>query len=186
MTADPSVSELIYTAAALAYEEWRKEHPSERLFAFVLSSLDDAIYVNVGLNTIESHERRLADRKIEGDSAFGRDTKWGCWEWEHEFIGSRDIFSVLFARLKEMYEQWPGEFSEFKAMVFDSMFAALIQLRENSVISNAGNSSGILMYATVYDSYSAEELHRKSAEFLNPPELVPPAIVREFLATVGG
>ena len=182
MKADSELIDLIYTASVQAFADWRKANPSERVFAFALSTIDDAIYVNASLNSDESHQRRLTERGIDASSAYGLDTKWGPWEWENEYTGQTH-FSPVDERLKQMYEKYSAEdnFATFRATVFDSMVEALLRLKNNGVISNDGDTSGITMFATVYDSFDAEALHRRSAELLNSPEAS-----KELLAAIGG
>jgi len=81
-----------------------------------------------------------------------------------------------------MYEQYAeGSFAAFRSTVFDSMLRALLKLRENAIVTNDGDPSGIVMFATIYDSFDAESLHRRSAELLNSPEAA-----AELLAVIGG
>ena len=181
MTIDATLTNLIYDACVRAFQDWRSANPTERVFAFALSTLDDAIYVNANLNSEESHQRRLAERNLDPDSAYGRDTKWGPWEWENEYTGQMH-FAPVDERLKQMYDQCAeGEFPRFRTTVFDSMLQALLKVRENSIVTNNGDPSGIVMFATIYDSFDAESLHRKSAELLNAPEAI-----SELLSVIGG
>jgi hypothetical protein len=181
MTFDSTLTEVIYGACVRAFQDWRKANPTERVFAFALSTLDDAIYVNANLNSEESHQRRLAERNLDADSPYGRDTKWGPWEWENEYTGQIH-FAPVDERLKQMYDECPdGEFARFRSTVFDSMLQALVRVRENSIVTNDGDPSGIVMFATIYDSFDAESLHRKSAELLNAPD-----DVSELLSVIGG
>ncbi|MCA9027399.1 MAG: DUF4303 domain-containing protein [Planctomycetaceae bacterium] len=181
MTIDATLTELIYDSSVRAFRHWRTANPTERVFAFALSTLDDAIYVNANVNSEESHRRRLAERNLEPDSAYGRETKWGPWEWENEYTGQVH-FAPVDERLKQMYEHCAdGEFGRFRTTVFDSMLQALLKLRENSIVTNNGDPTGIVMFATIYDSFDAESLHRKSAELLNAPD-----IISELISVIGG
>jgi len=181
MKSDATLTELIYDSSVRAFQDWRKAHPTERVFAFALSTLDDAIYVNANLNSEESHQRRLAERELDPSSAYGLDTKWGPWEWENEFTGQIH-FATVDERLKSMYDQCAEDsFADFRSTVFESMLQALVKLRENSMITNGNDPTGIVMFATIYDSFAAESLHRRSAELLNSPEAV-----SELLSVIGG
>lgn len=181
MTHDPTLTMLIYSSSVRAFEDWRTANPTEQVFAFALSTLDDAIYVNASLNSVESHRRRLNERQLEETSAYGLDTKWGPWEWENEFIG-RQHFAVVDNRLRDMYEESAdASFPAFRSTVFVSMLKALVMLRENAIITNDGDQSGIVMFVTIYDSFDAEAMHRKSAELLNSEKTA-----EEFLSIFGG
>lgn len=181
MKSDPLLTDLIYNASVRAVRDWRDAHPTERIFAFALSTLDDAIYVNANLNSEESHQRRLAERKLDPTFDYELDTKWAPWEWENEYTGQAH-FAPVDEQLKKMYDKYSETaFAEFRSMVFESMLDALIRLRDNSIITNGNDSTGIVMFATIYDSFDAESLHRRSAERLNSPEAI-----SELLSVIGG
>ena len=99
MHADATLTEIIYNASVRAFEDWRKAHPGERVFASALSTLDEAIYVNAALNSEESHQRQLEERQLDPSCAYGLDTRWGPWEWENEFTG-QSHFGVVDDRLQ--------------------------------------------------------------------------------------
>ena len=181
MASDSTLTQLIYTASVRAFEEWRESHPTEQVFAFALSTLDDACYVNANLNSVESHQRRLAERPLDASSPLGLDTKWGPWEWEYEYTGQAH-FAEVDDRLAQMSEEVSDDsFPAFRVTVFDSMLQALVDLRENAIITNHGDQSGIVMFATIYDSFDADTMHRKSAELLNPADAT-----EELLSVIGG
>ena len=181
MDVDSTLIDLIYDASIRAFRDWREEHPSEHVFAFALSTPDDAIYVGASLNSVESHQRRLRERQLDPESPYGLDAKWGPWEWENEYIHPGH-FTVVDDRLKRMYDdRHENDFSGFRRTVLDSMVAVLVKLRDHAAINNNGGQSDVILFATIYDSFSAEAMHRRSAELLNCPEAV-----TELLAVIGG
>ena len=136
MNVDSALVDLIYDASIRAFRDWRQEHPSEHVFAFALSTIDDGIYVSASLNSIESHQRRLRERQLDPESDFGLDTKWGPWEWENEYIHP-NRFTVVDDLLKRMYDdRHENNFDGFRQTVLDSMVAALVKLREHAAITN--------------------------------------------------
>ncbi|MCA9113100.1 MAG: DUF4303 domain-containing protein [Planctomycetaceae bacterium] len=181
MNSDRTLTELIIKASTQAFADWRAAFPDERVFAFALSTLDDAIYVNASLNSEESHARTIAKRELEPSSAHALDAKWGPWEWENEFTG-QSHFNSVDDRLKQMYDEMHEDsFAEFRTTVLDSMLQALVQLKDEGIITNNGNPTGIALFATIYDSFQAEEMHRRSAEMLNSQEAA-----AELLSVIGG
>ncbi|MCC9606662.1 DUF4303 domain-containing protein [Blastopirellula sp. JC732] len=181
MASQPELVDLFYDAAEKAFAAWRAENPTETVFAFVLSTIDDAIYVSGSVNSLESHERRLAERGYDASHEYAADTKWGPWEWENEYIGS-EYFQVADQRLGELSEEM-GEkkHAKFKKTVTDSMVEALVRLRNSGAISNPGDPIEIALFATIYDSCDAEGLQRRSGKLLNSPELC-----AEFLEVING
>ena len=125
MKSDPLLTDLIFNASVRAFRDWRNAHPTERVFALALSTLDDAIYVNANLNTEESHQRRLAERRLDPTFDYELDTKWGPWEWENEYTGQVH-FATVDEQLKKMYYACSeGAFAEFRTTVFDSMLQGI-------------------------------------------------------------
>ena len=70
------LTDLLYDACVKAYQKWRDENANERVFAFALNTLDDAIYINANLNTIESHERKLGEEDLDAGSPEALEAKW--------------------------------------------------------------------------------------------------------------
>ncbi len=178
MNHDHTLTELIFKASLQAFADWRAASPDERVFAFALSTIDDAIYVNASLNTEESHDRTIAKRELEQSSAYALDAKWGPWEWENEYTGQLHFTSVD-DRLKQMYDEMHEDaFAEFRATVLDSMLQALVQLKDEGVVTNKGDSTVITLFATIYDSFQADEMHRRSAQMLNSQQAAAVILLR--------
>lgn len=181
MAVNPELAELFYQASVDAFIAFRQQFPDETVFAFVLSTIDDAIYVNCSINSRESHQRRLAERGYDESHEDALETKWCSCEWENEYYGS-EFFEAGNRLLNDLYEKSSeaDEFPAFNKSVVDSMIEALVRLRKSGAISNPGDPIEIAMFATIYDSFSAEEVHRRSAKLLNSPELC-----KTFLPVIG-
>lgn len=169
---NPLLSELIYQASVKAFQNWRLKNPTERVFAFALSTLDEATYVDANVNTLESHQRLLTKKNLDPNSEYGLSAKWVPCEWENEYI-CREHFTTIHNHLRKMYENdGKKDFGNFRQMVFDSMLEALIKLRKNRDITNDGDADGIVLFSTIYDSFSDETMIRRSAKLLNSPNKI--------------
>ncbi len=175
---DQSLAEAIAAAARSAFSEWRQAHQDERLFAFALSTIDDALYVNASVNTEESHRRTLARSRIQLDAPEALYYKWGPYDWEYEYIAPSH-FKSLDERIKVMYDKMhKTEFETFRQRVLEAMVQALILLRTENAIPGTPNASPVVLFATIYDSSDAKELQHRSAQAANPVDCL-----AEFLSS---
>ncbi len=79
----------IKKAASKAFSELQNQHPNEKFFAFVLSTMDDHNYINASANSLESYQR-ITERN-DTDEVYN---KWIPSEWEHEYIGQHHFKCV--------------------------------------------------------------------------------------------
>jgi hypothetical protein len=175
---DQSLAEAIAAAARNAFSEWRKTRQDERVFAFALSTIDDAIYINASVNTEESHRRTLGKSRVQLDAPEALYYKWGPWDWEYEYIAPSHFRSVD-ERLKAMYDKMHKTgFEAFRGRVFEAMLQALVLLRTEFAIPETPETAPVILFATIYDSHDAEGLQFRSAQAANPPDCV-----SEFLSS---
>lgn len=175
---DPSLVTAIATAARNAFTEWRKTHQDEHVFAFALTTIDDARYVSASVNTEESFRRALEKSGIQPDSPDALYYKWGPWEWEHEFIESSQ-FEGLDRQINAMYDEMhENKFQAFRQSVLEAMIQALIDLRGEGVFRETPGTTPIVLFATIYDSSDAEPLQLISAQAANPE-----GCISEFLSS---
>lgn len=179
---DPFLARAIADASCAAFADWRRKHPKENVFAFALSTIDDAIYVSAALNTEESHRRALKKQGLDANSKAAAWRRWSPTEWEFEFLAPSH-FKQIDKRLKQMYEvaveaneaevqagKEEKAFGEFRETVFESMIAGLVLLRTEGQIPDLPRSERVTFFAMIYDSFSSERIERASAVAANSPD----------------
>jgi hypothetical protein len=202
-----NLEDAIKGAAGKAFASAIERHPEHNFFAFALTTLTNAQYVECSLNSERNMARVLSDAgpSDEGLKAY---YKWYPNEWgEFEYFrqGAEDYFSGVnellgriesetdayalskFGLTKNPFKEGDAHYAEFweindrrRHYVFDAMTSALVALDRAGCFGEGEVRRGRIIFADIYDDEFGEELRTQSANAINAGR-ASPALLQEFL-----
>lgn len=210
MSADFSrycLEEAINGAAGKAFAAAVASHPEHDFFAFALTTLTNAQYVECSLNSVRNLQSILSEAG-PSDEQMKAYYKWYPNEWgEFEYYAQRErgFFSGVnelldrieretdayalakFGLIKSPSDERDAHYEEFWAIndkrrhhVFDAMTSALVALDRVGCFGEGEVRRGRIIFADIYDDEFGEELRTQSANAINAGR-ASPALLQEFL-----
>jgi hypothetical protein len=173
-------------ACRQTFDAVRSSHPEERLYAFVLYTVDDAVGINPSTNSEQAYqraaERQRADEPhkqwlelngINLDASILGDLRWNPYDWAYECAESDG-----FAAVNEMInyggtaiydENDPLGFAKFQAGVFASMVLGLTDAKASGCFGSGMEADSVTLFCSVANSEDTVWLEEDSARRLNSP-----------------
>lgn len=171
----------IADAARQAFLSAVADNPDHEFFAFALTTLSGAEYIECSLNSEKNLQKILAAARPR--LAPEHYYKWYPNEWgDFEFYGQRE--RDFFASVQELLKKIEGragdrKFAARRKYVFDSMISALQALDDEGCFGGGEARRNRIVFADVYDDEESSELRNRSIHEINVGK-TSPALIEDF------
>lgn len=166
----------IATGVEATWRDIQRRYPGHAFYAFVLSTVDDAVFVAASANSLQNHQKNCEEKGLEVGTPEEEHYCWAACDWgDLEYVGA-DVFDPASSLMAEII-RWEEEDMEAvdwtrrRDGVFQAMIDGLGRAASSGVFGSEQERATMTLFVTIYDSFSAEEIEDESARILNSPEV---------------
>ena len=153
------------------FTELREAVDGDRIYAFVLYTVDDLVGIQPSAATEESYARAKTEDDEDPDEEERINFRWSPYDWEYEceFQEHFDEISDSLYKAVEKIEDsnHPNALEQLTADVLSTLVLSLHDAKQKQLL---GDVPGLMLFCSKPDSFDTHWLERDSARLLNSPE----------------
>jgi Domain of unknown function (DUF4303) len=157
----------IHEAARKVFDDLKKAHPEEEVYAYALYTDSGAMTVLGSANSVRGFEKAISQQPDTSPATLAY-YKWATSEWAYEGWKS-SYFNEISEQLRTSKDR--ADFSSFKRNILASMKGALKKLDEEGFFGTGAEREKVVLFISVTDDDSAESVENESAILLNPKSI---------------